>query len=377
VIETAQNEWLRDGTWRTSPPASWRPSLVFAFGSRARVAEPASLATLRAAFPGVPLVGCSTAGEIRGTSVLDDTLSVTAVRFGHTRVRAIRRSILERSRTREAARELGRELVADDLVSVFVVSDGLRVDGQELVAGLTDVIPPRVVVAGGMAADGADFCDTRVLSEHGAETHAVVAVGFYGRRLQVGHGSATGWDPFGPQRRVTRAEGNLLHELDGQSALAIYKRYLGDHSACLPGAALSFPLSVSRTRQDPAIVRTVIGIDEAAATMILGGEVSEGSYAQLLRANVDRLVDGASHAARAMREGAAARPALALLVSCSGRRVVLRDRVQEEVEAVREIVGAQATLAGFYSYGEIAPPARGAACALHNQTMAMVTFDEE
>jgi hypothetical protein len=350
---------------------------VFAFGNRARLSEPGTLTALRAAFPGVPLVGCSTAGEIRGTCVLDETLSVTAVRFEHTRVRAIRRSIPDRSRTREAARALGRELVSDDLVSVFLVCDGLRIDGQELVAGLTETVPPRVVVAGGMAADGASFCDTRVLSEHGVETHAVVAVGFYGSRLQIGHGSATGWDPFGPQRRVTRAAGNVLHELDGQSALAIYKRYLGDHSTCLPQAALSFPLSVSRTRQDPGIVRTVIGIDEAAETMILGAEIDEGSYAQLLRANVDRLVDGASHAARTMRAGAAAQPALALLVSCSGRRLVLRDRVEEEVHAVREILGAQTTLAGFYSYGEIAPPARGASCALHNQTMAMVTFAEE
>jgi len=341
------------------------------------LSDPAAFAALRAAFPGVPLIGCSTAGEIMGTTVRDGTLSVTAVRFEHTRVRCVRRAVPARVQSRDAARALARDLAGDELVSVFVLSDGLQIDGQELVAGLAEALPPRVVVTGGMAADGSEFADTRVLSEHGPESQAVLAVGFYGKRLVVGHGSATGWDPFGPQRRVTRAEGKVLHELDGQPALALYKRYLGDHAACLPHAALSFPLLVSRTRQDPAVVRGVLAIDEAAATMTLGGEIHEGGYAQLLRANVDRLVDGALHAARATREGGPARPALALLVSCSGRRAVLGDRLEEELEAVREILGPHTTLAGFYSYGEIAPPARGVPSAFHNQTMALVTFAEE
>ncbi len=122
-----------------------------------------------------------------------------------------------------------------------MLSDGLHVYGPDVVGGLGDVLPPRVVVTGGMAADGSEFCETVVLSERGLETHTIVAVGFYGDRLRVGHGSASGWDPFGPHRRVTRASGNVLHELDGQSALALYKRYLGEHAASLPSAALHFP----------------------------------------------------------------------------------------------------------------------------------------
>jgi hypothetical protein len=347
------------------------------FGGRALLTEPATFTALRTGFPGVPLVGCSTAGEIQGTTVRDGTLSVTAVRFEHTRLRSVRRAVPVRASARDAAHALADALAGDDLVSVFVVSDGLRIDGQELVAGLAEALPPRVVVVGGMAGDGSAFCDTRVVSEHGPECEAVVAIGFYGTRLAVGHGSATGWDPFGPQRRVTRAEGSVVHELDGQPALPLYKRYLGDHAACLPQAALSFPLLVSRSRHAPGVVRTVIAIDEAAGTLILGGEIHEGGYAQLLRANVDRLVDGAVHAARTTRDGGPARPTLALLVSCSGRRLVLGARVAEEIEAVREILGPHTTLSGFYSYGEIAPPVRGAPSALHNQTMALLTFAEE
>jgi hypothetical protein len=377
AMRVAQMQWLRGSGWQTSPPPTWKADVAFAFGSRNVLADPASLAALRAAFPDVPLLGCSTAGEIFGTNVQDGTLSVTAVRFDHTRLRFARRAVADRSTSREAAREIARALAADDLVSVFVLSDGLRVHGSDVVEGLGDVLPPHVVVTGGMAADGSEFCETVVLGESGLETHTIVAVGFYGDRIRVGHGSASGWDPFGPYRRVTRASGNVLHELDGQSALALYKRYLGEHAASLPHSALMFPLSVSRTRNERGVVRTVIAIDEAAQTMNFGGDIPEGGYAQFMRANVDRLVDGALNAARATQDGGSTTPTLAMLISCSGRRLVLRSRVEEEVEAVREILGPETVLSGFYSYGEIAPPARGVSCQLHNQTMTLVTLTEE
>jgi len=267
-METAQVQWFRSGGWQGSPATSWRPDVAFAFGSRNVLSDPTSLAALRVAFPDVPVVGCSTAGEIFGTNVQDGTLSVTAVRFEHTRLRFTRRTVPDRSTCREAARDVARALAADDLVSVFVLSDGLRVYGPDVVAGLGDVLPPKVVVTGGMAADGSEFCETVVLSERGLETHAIVAIGFYGDRLRVGHGSAGGWDPFGPFRRVTRASGNVLHELDGQSALALYKRYLGEHAASLPGAALLFPLSVARSRneQGPGRRRGARGHDRLRRT---------------------------------------------------------------------------------------------------------------
>jgi hypothetical protein len=338
--------------------------------------SPACLQALREAYPEVRLIGCSTAGEIHGTSVQDDSLSVTAVRFDETRVRVARQLVSDRSQSRAAARAIAESLAEEDLVSVFVLGDGLSVHGSDLVTGLTESLGPDVVITGGLAADGPDFAEAFTLSQHGMERNAIVAAGFYGKRLRVGHGSVGGWDPFGPYRRVTRAAGHVLHELDGKSALALYKKYLGDHAAALPGAALFFPLSVSRTRGEPAVVRTVVSIDEAAGTMTFAGDIPEGGYAQLMRANVDRLVEGAMHAARATQNAGSSNPSLALLISCTGRRMVLRQRVEEEVEAVREVLGPATTLSGFYSYGEIAPPSEGGASALHNQTMTLVTLTE-
>jgi hypothetical protein len=383
-MKTEQRQWRRSAGWQavgsSSSSAStspWRPDVAFAFGARAVLEDPACLRALREELPSTTtLIGCSTAGEISGTSIEDDTLSVTTVAFEHTRVRLARRLISDRAQSRAAARAVAAELDDGDLVSVFVLADGLRVQGSELAAGMTETLGPDVVITGGLAADGPDFNSTVVLSANGVERDAIVALGFYGNRLKVGHGSMGGWDPFGPYRRVTRASGHVLYELDGKSALALYKKYLGDHADGLPGTGLYFPLSVSRSRDEPAVVRTVISTDEDAKSMTFAGEIPEGAYAQLMRANVDRLVDGALSAARATHGAGAREPALSLLISCVGRRMVLRQRAEEELEAVREVLGPATTLTGFYSYGELAPSVPGGACELHNQTMTLVTLAE-
>jgi hypothetical protein len=108
--------------------------------------------------------------------------------------------------------------------------------------------------------------------------------------------------------------------------------------------------------------------------MTFAGDVPEGASAQLTRANVERLVNGASGAATASLAPRA--PQLALLVSCVGRKLVLKQRVEEEVEAVADVLGEGVPLAGFYSYGELAPHVTGGPCRLHNQTMTVTTFSE-
>ena len=71
--------------------------------------------------------------------------------------------------------------------------------------------------------------------------------GFYGNAIRVGHGSAGGWDQFGPRRKVSESIANVLFELDGQPALDLYERYLGPgDSEGLPSSALLFPIQVCR-----------------------------------------------------------------------------------------------------------------------------------
>jgi hypothetical protein len=196
-------------------------------------------------------------------------------------------------------------------------------------------------------------------------------------RLRVGYGSMGGWEPFGPVREITRAEGNVLYELDGRNALDLYKTYLGPHADKLPGSALLFPIVVTEANSTTGVVRTVLSVDEQSQSMTFAGDIPQGGTAQLMKTNVDDLVDGARAAAETSLKGLGdKKPDLALLVSCVGRKLVMKQRIEEEVEVVREVFGDDAAIAGFYSYGELCPFSQGEACRLHNQTMTVTTFTE-
>jgi hypothetical protein len=272
---------------------------------------------------------------------------------------------------------LAEALLKDDLVHVFLLSDGLKINGSDLVRGLTSRLPTHVSVTGGLAGDGARFSETYVVWNGRPERDIVAAIGFYGSRLKVGYGSFGGWDPFGPERLVTRARGNVLYEMDGKSALGLYKTYLGDQAKDLPASGLLFPLSLHIGKNDRPVVRTLLSINEADQSMTFAGDVPEGMFARLMKANFDRLIDGAVEAAKlsyAILDSQS--PDLAILISCVGRKLILKQRIEEEVEGVREILGAQTPLAGFYSYGELCPFTRGARCDLHNQTMTITALSE-
>jgi len=105
-------------------------------------------------------------------------------------------------------------------------------------------------------------------------------------------------------------------------------------------------------------------------------DLPEGALARFMKANFNRLVDGAYGAAKTSTEIGGSAPDLAILISCVGRKLVLQQMVEDEVESVREVLGERAVLTGFYSYGEICPSAPNASCDLHNQTMTITTLSE-
>jgi hypothetical protein len=377
-MEIEQVSWRPGVGWGEQMPGQLGgAALVFVFGGTALMRSGDRLAELRRAYPRAVMLGCSTAGEICDTQVLDDALVATAVRFEHSRVRGAATQLAGAADSYAAGRRLAAALEPRGLVHVFVLSEGLRINGSELVCGLTEHLPPDVTVTGGLSADGPHFTETLVHWEGSSVPGQITAIGLYGERLRVGYGSLGGWDSFGPDRLITRSDGNVLYELDGTSALALYKRYLGDHAQGLPASGLLFPLSVSSDPTEERVVRTILAIDEAAGSITFAGDVPEGAYARLMKANFDRLIDGAIGAASASATVLGNQPAeLALLISCVGRKLVLKQRVEEELEGVREVLGPQAALAGFYSYGEISPLRTSARCALHNQTMTITTLAE-
>ena len=353
-----------------------RASLVLLFGSPERVSDAAIFGRLRAAYPSALLAGCSTAGEILGTTVSDQSLVVTAIAFDAVQVRGVGVDIRVGEPAADAAARLAAGLPADGLRHVLVFSDGLEINGSAFTAGLAAALPGTVAVTGGLAADGLHFSRTLVALDAPAAEGRVAAVGFYGDRLRLAHGCFAGWDAFGPDRLVTRAERNVLFELDGQPALALYKRYLGEQAKRLPAAGLLFPLEIRTGADDVGVVRSILAVDERNGSMTFAGAIPAGATARLMRASISRLIGGATRAAEQARDMVDFPGGLALLVSCLGRKLVLRQRTEEEVEAVHRVLGPQVALSGFYSYGEIAPAAPGERSAFHNQTMTITLLDE-
>jgi hypothetical protein len=374
-----QKHWTDTTGWRISRTTDDMrpPQLVLFFGAPEALAIPATLDALRADYPDASIVGCSTAGEICETQVDDGSIVATAIHFEHTRVRTACHPLADARDSAAVGERIARDLASEGLTHVFVLAEGLQVNGSELVTGLRTGLPASVAVTGGLAGDGARFKQTSVYCGGQTGRGAVAAIGFYGDRLRVGYGSMGGWDSFGPDRLVTRAEANVLYELDGSSALELYKKYLGPHGATLPASGLLFPLSLRGEAGEPRVVRTILGIDEDAGSLVFAGDIPEGGFARLMKANVDRLIDGAHGAATACYEPLGITPpSLAILISCVGRKLVLKQRTQEEVESVRTVLGEDTVLSGFYSYGEIAPFAASTRCELHNQTMTITTLTE-
>ncbi len=355
------------------PKLDSEQTLVLVFGDVTR-REP--LEQLHRAYERSTLLGCSSAGEIHGSQISDETLSVAVAQLEKTRLRCADARVEPGvSSSRQAGVSLAEALASPDLRGVFILSDGLAVNASKLLDGINSVLPRSVAVSGGLAGDGSRFERTAVLSGGKALTNTVAAVGFYGDSFSIQHGSRGGWDVFGPERVVTRSEGNVLYALDGQPALSLYKTYLGDRADGLPATALLFPLAMRGGSAGETVVRTILSVDEEAQSMTFAGDIPEESIVQLMRANFDRLIEGAAAASRDAAAPTAAQ-SLSVAISCVGRRLVLGERTEEEVDAVLESLPEGAPLVGFYSYGEISPLAPGHCGVLHNQTMTLTRYWE-
>ncbi|NBX67282.1 MAG: hypothetical protein EBQ96_09845 [Proteobacteria bacterium] len=354
-------------------------ALVLYFVSPDYVDAAAYVAALRKAYPKATLLGCTTGGEIAGQEALLSTAVSSAVRLEKSRVEAAMSEISGQAQSYEVGCTIGRKLNKPDLKFIFILSDGLMVNGSELTRGFVETVSSDVIVSGGLAGDGARFKSTGVGLDNAPKSGVVAAVGFYGDDIQVSYGTFGGWQKFGPHRKITKAEGNVLFELDNKPALDLYKSYLGPEADKLPGSGLLFPLCIRASENDNhEIVRTIVGIDEETKSLIFAGEIPEGYVAQLMHGSVENLVDGAEHAAESALKKftGATDDALAILVSCIGRNLLMGQAVSNEVEAVKNVFGDAAVI-GFYSYGEISHHAVSGKCGLHNQTMTISLLTEK
>ena len=352
-------------------------SLVLGFGEKGLISNDNIYDKLRTKYPNAEIVTCSTSGEIYDEYVYDNTVVISAIQFEKTPIKTASICTNDYESSYIAGVELMKKIPADNLSYVMIISDGTTVNGSELVKGIEFANQSKVPVTGGLAGDAANFNYTLSGLNENPVRGRVIAIGFYGTHIKVGHGSMGGWDIFGLERTVTKSVSNKLYEIDNKNALELYKLYLGTYIEQLPGSALLFPLSVKMNDSKEAIVRTIISIDNEESSMTFAGDVPEGSKVRFMKANFDKLIDAANQAAsKTLFNKLPESPTLALLISCVGRKVILENRTYEEIEAIHEIFGDKTINVGFYSYGEISPLSENGKCELLNQTMTITTFNE-
>jgi hypothetical protein len=334
---------------------------------------------LREAYPKADLIYVSTTGNIAGTELsIEDPVS-TAILFSKTKVKVSSTCRSQHASSHDTGKALVSGLLTEGLKHILLFTDGLVINPSSLIRGINETIPAQVSLTGGVAGDAWEFGHTLVGHNNVLAKDQCVAVGLYGEAISVSYGIGGTWDSFGADRIVTRAKNNVLYELDGKPALELYHRYLGKYAEGHPRAYMFFPLGLRSKSLDNTVARSIISKNEEEQALILAGEVENGDRVRLMKANTERLLDGATEAAIQARQ-ANRNSSLAILVSCVGRQEVLGQRTEEELEEAQQALGENTLLTGFYSYGEFAPISNKATklrAELHNQTMAITVLSEE
>ena len=377
-MKTVQLKKHKDKNWDyLSPKLELNNPLVLAFGNRYLLENPTIYNEIKALFPDGHIVFGSTSGDITAHSVDDNSISITAIEFEKSRFLIKTSNVLNSDLDSfKTGKNLIKQFPTEGLKFVYVISDGSFINGSQLTKGMNAAINDNILITGGLCGDAARFEKTLASYNENPKQGEIVAIGFYGDTLEVTFSIHGGWTPFGPERIVTKSHSNILYELDNQPALDLYKKYLGEKSKELPGAALLYPINVKSEDEKQSIVRSILNINEEDNAMILAGDIPENSKVQLMMTNVDNIANASERAARQALELRKNEPQLALLVSCIGRKLVLDQRVEEEIEEVVDVVGKKTTISGFYSYGEIAPFHGENNCQLHNQTMTITLISE-
>ena len=350
--------------------------LVLTFGDTDAFASSEHYEYLKTLYPNADIVGSSSSGNVLGAQVSEKSIVASAIEFDSSSVSLNVIDFNEGDDLFDVATQVVSNFSKEHLQSIFIISDGLHMNGATLAQAIHKELP-NVLVTGGLAGDGARFEKTLILANDVPKERRIVAIAFYGEKLHVSSGCYAGWSEFGTQRVITKSEANVVYEIDGEPALALYKKYLGAEAVNLPSSGLRFPLSIQNSADDKSIIRTLLAVDEEKQSLTFAGDVPQGSLAKLMKTDIDGLIEGSEHAAKEIttfnKENA-----LGLVVSCVGRRLVMKDLTDEELEIIEDTIGSNVHLTGFYSYGELAPFSSDILnCQLHNQTMTLTVLYED
>ena len=358
---------------------SLRPQLILCFAPADLYASLNLTEELGKHFPDAHIVGCSAAGTIRGTQVDNSRASLTLLHFEETDVNILSKSFNEKTDYQQSGTELAHELRGLGLKHVFLFSSGLKTNTSALLDGLSSSLPRQATISGGVAADNNHFTNTLCWHNDLSFDQGCIAIGLYSESLEVGYGSFSGYDRFGCQRTITQSTGNTVYEIDGQPALSLYQRYLGDYAVEMPCSAQLQPLYLlNQSDNEKSLVRSISGFDAESGALFFNGDIPQGSQVYLMKGNADGLIEGALISALLAKETFRDRyePELTLCVAGAGRPMILGSREEDELEKITDNIGDHGHVVGFYGYGEIAPNRHDPGHSLNNQSIAITTLTE-
>lgn len=344
--------------------------VVFAAHEYCHLPQP--LDALRNAFPQSKIIGCSTPVVVCDGALLPDTISVGIIRFHHTQLRLSYAPVPSFEESRVAGQQLGQQLAAANLKGVLIFSDGVTTEATELVQGLQEMLPPNVTIAGGLAS-GHSLDDTWMLCDGELKRFHACAVGFMGNAVELTRATGGGWRLIGAECKATRTSGRTLFELDGERAKDVYHRQVGrDIGFGLRESSSRYPLTVRLPGLEMQIVRDVNSVDEDSGAIELAGDIPEGVMVQVMTTTEDDILDGVDEAIDRMRSKTILpqNNALAICVSCAGRRAVLLEKTCEEAALAHDGLGHGIHQIGMYAFGEISTTSSGPP-QVHNETITI------
>lgn len=361
------------------------PSFLLLFASPMAFDQQQLLTSLKQKAPEAIVLGCSTSGEISTHGSADKSIALMAV-FSDSMKFVPGLGINIKDNPRQAGVTLARDIQqknnGNKPKAALILPDGLAGNGADIVRGVLDVFGKDFRLAGGAAGD--DYLFEKTYQYYGDQVMDgnVVGVGLEGD-FSFGIGVRHGWIPIGNPRTVTRSESNVLYELDGQPAIQIYEDQFGKDKELIskdePFArlAITYPLGIATEENEEFLIRDPITVDEQGA-ITCAAEIPVGAKVYIMIGSREEAIEAAQEAAKqAMAQIEGRQIKAAILFNCIARKKLLMAKKQEEIDRIRQILGEEVPLIGFYTYGEQAPLGKEiATCSFHNETDVLFILAE-
>jgi len=324
----------------------------------------------------IALAGCSTAGEIIDDSLHENSIALMLLDTDPASFQ-IKLSVYHDKSMLQAAEEIG--IFVGDCFSnpgVLLMSSGISIDAQQLVAGINSSVAQSIPIYGGLAGDDLAMIETYAFTEDGVTENGAAILVFDTEKIAINGLALSGWQPIGGVNVITKAAGNQVLEINNEPALDVFVRYFGLSDAetkhdQLIGIQTNYPFQLLRG-DGKSILRSPLLIHKDTKSIILAASVSEGDRFRFSTSPGFEVIDQTVEGFQALKTAAPEADAL-VLFSCKGRHGAFGPLLKNEIKGIYQYWGKP--LIGFLSYGEIGNIG-DENIEFHNETCVAVTLKE-